>query len=113
MSKDEILLKIDNLKREIIKIPYGHVLNKKQFPPNINRLKQILTELIDLAINLHNIDNELITLTSIEQLQSILVNQIESFKTDSKSILSEFNKYGVSHKLESITSPIEYILTFS
>lgn len=107
MKKSEIILRIKELQKELEDAPYGKVLNKKTFPPDINMYARTVDDLIDALITLHNIDNQIISLNAIQELQSVRDNEVNRLSISHFKIsASQIKDFYIDEELEKMSNTI-------
>lgn len=72
-----------------------------------------MESLIDELINLHNIDPDLISINTIQNIQSIKDNEIgHLFITHQKGISKDFNAYHIDREMETISGRIKLHISY-
>lgn len=107
MEKFEIISHIEELQAELDNEPYGKELNGKTFLPNVHRYARILDKLIDALINLHKIDNQTISLITIQEVKSIRDNEVNRmFVSHSKTKLKQLSNFYIDTEMEEVSKLI-------
>ena len=108
MEKFEIISHIKELQAKLDNEPYGKELNGKIFPPNVHAYARIVDNLIDALINLHNIDNQFVTLNTNQGVKSIKDNEVNRmFVSLAKTKRNQCDNFYVDEEMDRVSRLID------
>lgn len=113
MEKNLIVNQIRGLLNTIENEPYGHERHNKTIPPDAYSYARLVEALIDKLLCLHNIDSDLISINTIQNIQSIKENEIRHlFITHQKGISKDFDTYHIDKEMEAISGQIKFYISY-
>ena len=113
IEKNIMMKQVKELFDKIVSEPYGHNRHGKIVPPDAYFYARLVESLIDKLICLHNIDSNLISINTIQNIQSIRDNEIRHlFVTRQKGVSKDFNTYQIDKEMETISNYIKFNISY-